>query len=1745
MRRSYCFFQSFLLLLLLAGAFPIRGQNNARLNWYFGNSDRGIRFNRGTHTVTQADNPAPSFGTGGGAVASNPINGNLLFFTDGTVIYDASGAAMPNGTGLSGNPSGNQPAVVAAVPGQPNQYFVFTNTADYTTGGDIFLTTVDMSLPGNGGTGAPPPLGDVTSANVPIPTLTNRSEAMILIPHANGTDYWLVTHENGTANYTVSHIDATGVVTSTNYQNEGFAMSAGNFAYNATTGQIAVSPQSANVGVHLMNFNASTGELEFDEVIPNTAVAATTGQAIYDVEWSSDGRYLYISIAGEPGIQADVLQYDSQNPSATLQSVLPQPNSIANSYGLQMGPDSVIYHLYQETVGGPYLLGALSNTDTVASAVNYNPQVFSGDFGGTQFPSFLPRSSQDVTVDFTWSGQCANSPVSFFPEVDPAADSLTWNFGDQTGSRLWSPNHIYESGSIYTVTLTAWLDGEPHVVQHDINITQFDLQINLVQDTTACSCELPFPKAPNPPPQCGQFSVTATVQGGTGIAEWSNGQTGLTLQPDSAGYYYVIVTDPNTGCSAYAGVNINEYGFQDQRANIWHFGQGAGLDFNPYNDNPPVAIPGFVNSPEGTATISDRNGKVIFSTDGQNIYDKEGNNITPAPNPPGLGGNPGATQSVLIMPVAGDETLYYIFTTQEVYGTGTYELRYSLFDLKIGENGGLVEYNVLLFSPSTERITGNGEWLIAHEYGNNSFRAYRVTANGIENPVITGAGSDHSFSSEESAQGYMKLGPGNKLAVALSTPGANVIEVFDFDNTTGVVSNPQVLDLDEPNGQVYGIEFSPSGNKLFATVKGGPSALYEFAFDSLGNGYYKQGPVSTPGGGEPGALQMGPNGQIYMAVNGSSSLWYFQANEDTTQVTNLANMQELPLVGGSSSTLGLPNFIQNISTPVQGPTISVTGTCLGSPTQFNGGGRDPNIEFYSWNFGDGTSPTPFVTDPNAEHQYDAPGTYQVALTLRNRCDIDTTLLTTVVITAPPDSSISIVGGGFPVLCDGPVTIQADADDPGLIYVWSTGDSTRQIQVNRQGIYTVTIIDGVGCTSSAGILVADNRPIVELGPDLTVCQDSPVTPLDAQNPGATYEWAVDGTTVGTNRTQAVDTSTPGVFEYTVAVTDPITSCTIRDTVTFTINPTPVFTATAIDPSSCGAGDGGINISITDPTTSLFTYSVTAPSTQINVSDRTIGLYNVPSLNAGTYTITVADQLSGCSEVTTASINDDEFDVTVDPVGPCDPIDLEVTTDPDQASGNYRVIDADTGQPVITGPFSATGGIFTITNIPGPSNNRNYIVEVRSSTGCVVSSAPTFVNLSDPVPVSNILMDACSEPLTIEVVADAQAIITWSGPGVPAGTTGHTLTVANAPQGAQQFSFHAEQAGFCALDSTFTVTVDNTMVPMLSQSSACGDQVTITATPSGPYLYRWFRDGAFDPNLAGPQVIATELNHGQEYTVRIYNPVTGCEPNSQPLVVSVIGSLELDLEVGLACQGSPFTITGTTNVPATYEWWYEGAIINGQTSSTLTDTRAGNYEARAFFQGCVAEESIEVVLQPVTPGSLPSGATICNDPANADEETRQVDLDPGADFVSYTWFKDGVPLGITDQVLTVTEPGTYRVDLVNSVGCTSSDQTIVEVECFPKIVVPNAFSPSGSLEENREFYAFTYFIDDTDFEVLIFSRWGELIFQSTDRLFRWNGGYNNNASRPLPPGTYAYVIKYKSSYQPERGIQEKRGGVVLLR
>jgi gliding motility-associated-like protein len=83
------------------------------------------------------------------------------------------------------------------------------------------------------------------------------------------------------------------------------------------------------------------------------------------------------------------------------------------------------------------------------------------------------------------------------------------------------------------------------------------------------------------------------------------------------------------------------------------------------------------------------------------------------------------------------------------------------------------------------------------------------------------------------------------------------------------------------------------------------------------------------------------------------------------------------------------------------------------------------------------------------------------------------------------------------------------------------------------------------------------------------------------------------------------------------------------------------------------------------------------------------------------------------------------------------------------------------------------------------------------------------------------------------------------------------------------------------------------------------------------------------------------------------------------------------------------------------------------------------------------------------------------------------------------------------------------------------------------------------ETNAFYIFSFFVAESDFQVFIFNRWGEMIHQSNELAFRWNGGYKNSTSQLLPAGTYTYVVKYKSAYRPQDGVQEQRGGVVLLR
>ena len=1711
------------VLFTLASFNPIFAQDLSQHNWYFGNSINGIRFNRGTNVAQPVTNQAIPFARGGAAVATDPATANLLFYTDGIRVYDACHLAMPNGNGLNGQPDANQPVAIAPMPGQTNRWYIFTNSANFTTGGSISQSEVDLNQFGNAVFPAPA-LGVVGAKNVVMPGLSNRSEGMIVVPHANRIDFWLITHQNGSQSYSATLINATATFPTIVSSGVAFPTSVANFSYHSQTGKIAVSPQDPNTDALILNFDNATGLITFDRFIFNSGLAASNGQSIYDIEWDPKGRYLYLSRFGDTGINASVLQYDYQNPAITLAPVATAP--LFRSYGLQLAPDSAIYHLYQAVSGGPFLLGKFTNTDTIASRVINTQSLFSStDFNSTQFPAFKPKDSVIMNVSFTVQGTCQNSPTSFFPVVTPNADSLRWDFGDNNGSGSWSPIYTYGNAGTFNVTLNAFYRGQTQSTTLPVTINPFALQLQLVQDTTACKDEFPPPRGTSSPTQ---FSVKVSIQGGTPASiVWSNGDLGDTLTPDSAGYYYVVVTDA-TGCSAYAGVNVKEYGLQDQRFNVWYFGNKAGIDFN---FQPPVALDNSaMDAPEGCAIVCDRNGDVIFYTDGDKVYDKTDTEIDN-----GIGGDPAASQSSIIVPVPGDETLYYIFTTQAINGTAPYELRYSLFDLKLNSgNGALVEKNVLLFSKSTERVTSNGQWVIVHEYGNNIFRSYPITQQGIGQPVYSEIGSDHVFKTQQNGEGYMKIGPRNNVAVALSTPGtSNLVELFTLNDSTGLLTNYRKIDLKEPNGQVYGIEFSPGGNKVFATVKGSPtpSQIFEYFLDSLERPFFKQRINQNT---ELGAIQLGPDGQIYTAINGSGTLGTIQATDDTTALSTYTPAG-FALLAGTNSRLGLPNFVQIQSNAFGGPGFDFTGVCFGDSTRFAGTATDA-IDNFQWFFGDGGS----STEAAPVHLYAAPGLYTVSMRLTNRCSLDTTIIKQVRIFSPP-APPSIPGAA--VLCTGLVTLDANIPNtPGLTYLWSSGDTTRTITIDEQAFISVTNTDVNGCTSFAQSIVADNRPQVDLGPDLTICEDNATPTLDAQNPGANILWKIDGVNASTIQTQAVDTSLPGVFKYEVTVTDPVTTCTITDDKVFTINVSPSFTLTGTNPVGCGTATGTITLQLNTsaPPAGPYSYFLTGPNSFFQngidqLAPTTIG--PIIGQRAGTFSGVVTDQISGCTISSSFGLTDATFTATALAQAPnCEPVTVRVTT----VGGftlplQYTVTNNGTGQ--VIGPTSSATAVFDIT--PGLASG-TYTIEVKDNTGCIFAINNFPVTPAAPLNVA-FTPNLCVATPTLTASGGTGYSWTTNVPGSIVGATNGATIQLLPGAGTVTFTVTATGAG-CPTTVSTTVNVPGTITPTFTQSDACADQVILTAQPSGNFTYRWFRNGVLQGG--GQQIALGLLDNGASYRVDVVNTINGCVVSSAAQPVEVTGLVTAAVTGTPACDDNkPFTLTATTNATGvTFAWFRDNALISGANTAIINQTEAGIYRVDIIKGSCTTPAQIQVIKAPLPEGELPNRVIICNDPDNNDPTTASIDLDPGV-FTTYNWFKNQVTLSYTQRVLNADSEGIYEVDITNSFGCIARDQTEVVNDCVPKIVAPTAFRPTSSMSTNKDFFVYSYFITD-NFQIFIYNRWGELVFQSNDRNFKWNGTYNN-AGQALPGGTYAYIVKYVSSFQPEKGILEKRGGVALLR
>lgn len=360
-----------------------------------------------------------------------------------------------------------------------------------------------------------------------------------------------------------------------------------------------------------------------------------------------------------------------------------------------------------------------------------------------------------------------------------------------------------------------------------------------------------------------------------------------------------------------------------KEADKWFFGSGAGLDFS---SGSPVPINSTMYTSEGTAVISDAAGKLRFYTDGVTVYDSTKTAMT---NGSGLMGDISSTQSSLIVPSPVSGSQYYLFTTG---ADGTGDFRYSIVDMTL--NGGLGDVmtankNILLTDSITEKIAairdgGNGIWIMTHKWGTDQFLAYHLTTSGILPPVISSVGTVHNTSVIQNAYGQLKFNNcGTRIACAVGYQ--DIVELFDFNLATGVVSNPMNINMSD---NVYGVEFSPSGNFLYVTSYFSSAKLSQFniSLATLPLILASKTPLSATD--DLYGLQLGPDGKIYVARSFATSYLGVINNPDIAG--SGCNYSDLgldldPSFMGVNGALALPAFMQTYLKLATGVNCLSTG----------------------------------------------------------------------------------------------------------------------------------------------------------------------------------------------------------------------------------------------------------------------------------------------------------------------------------------------------------------------------------------------------------------------------------------------------------------------------------------------------------------------------------------------------------------------------------------------------------------------------------------------------------------------------------------------------------------------------------------------------------------------------------------------------------------------------------------------------
>lgn len=601
--------------------------------------------------------------------------------------------------------------------------------------------------------------------------------------------------------------------------------------------------------------------------------------------------------------------------------------------------------------------------------------------------------------------------------------------------------------------------------------------------------------------------------------------------------------------------------FAQNEANYWYFGENAGLNFNGATPVPLMngQINEWINGSsrrDSESCISDEAGNLLFYTDGTTVWNK---NHIQMPNGFGLNGLAGS----IIIQKPGSATNYYIFTVNPVDTTlggqwSNWDILYTEIDMTLNAGLGdvtvknaVLTTNSCIMLTSVRKCNNQDVWIVTHETNSNAFRAYSVTSAGINfTPVVSNCGTVlpgsaySSFYSSWIAGERLKASPdGKKLALTISyafaMPLATPLELFDFDNSTGTVSNEIPLSWPlSPFDHLYNAEFSSDATKLYS---GDLGKIYQYNLCAGSNTAIANSGVliGTSSDFNQHDMQLGPDNKIYVTRYGETSLGVI--NNPNTLGTGADYIDDGMDLGGRFCWFDFPNFVASYFKPSP-PPFTVSVNCLTGdftmPTIIgNYCDASPNtITSVAWDFGDVASAgNNTSTENNPTHIFTSARTYQVTLVINYPCGNDSIKQNITVLPA-----LFLSASVTDVTCNngnnGTASVNIDCGGtPPFTYNWNPLGGTNATASNLSpGNYTVTVTDATGFSNTQNVTISQPNPIsiyttsISTGCNTNTGSGQATVNPTGGAPNYTFSW---------NNGQTTQTAT-GLDEgsYTVLVTD---------------------------------------------------------------------------------------------------------------------------------------------------------------------------------------------------------------------------------------------------------------------------------------------------------------------------------------------------------------------------------------------------------------------------------------------------------------------------------------------------------------------------------------------------------------------------------------------------------------------------------